>query len=114
MHLPILSPTDPALLPDVNKTGPDPENRYRMYLVDPELEKDDDGNDIPQMRPFQLLVDPIYGEIGYYDKTRGRFHINCIGDVVFRTKNGLVEFVPQPLEPQSPGAFIRMKPSIIL
>ena len=114
MHLPIFSPTDPALLPDVTKTGPDKDNPYKMYLVDPEPDKDKDGNPIQQMRPFKYLMDPIYGHIGYYDEVRKVFHVNCIGDVHFRTRNGLVEFVPQPLEPESAGAFIRMKPSIIV
>ena len=70
MHLPIFLPTDPALLPDVNKTGYDKANLYKMYLLDPVLELDKEGSPIPQIRPWQYLVDPVYGQIGYYDKTR--------------------------------------------
>lgn len=105
MHLPIFLPTDPALLPDVDKTGFDEAKPYKMYLLDPVPEDDKDGNPIPQIRPWQYLVCPVYGPIGYYDKTRKAFHINCIGDINFRTRNGLVEFVPQRMEPESEGAF---------
>ena len=110
-----ISPTDPALLPDTKKLGPDPTNPYRLYMQAPTLPKDKNGNDIKLIRPYMDLWCPVReGTIGYHDLTRGVSHIFCLGDIVVDSDSNRCRFVPQQLGSDFEGIAKELKASALL
>ena len=110
-----ISTTDPLLLPDPKKLGPDPNNPYRLYLQKPEVRKEPDGRLIKFVRPFMDIFCPVYGGcVGYYDLTRGVSHFNCVGDAVIDAKTKKLRFVPQQLGSSFAGINNELKASALL